>query len=86
MTPTLRWAGYRRRMAAKRRWSDLSGNQQKATIAAAIVELALTARVLRDLVRRPGEQVRGPKIVWVLACFVQPVGPIAYLAVGRRIE
>jgi Phospholipase_D-nuclease N-terminal len=65
-------------------WSDLSGTQQKATIAAAVVEVALTAKALADLAGRPGGQVRGPKLLWVLACFVQPVGPIAYLTLGRR--
>jgi hypothetical protein len=28
--------------------------------------------------------VRGPKGLWALGCFVQPVGPIAYLTLGRR--
>ncbi len=48
------------------------------------VEVALTTTALVDLARRPGTQVRGPKLAWALACFVQPVGPMAYLALGRR--
>jgi hypothetical protein len=28
--------------------------------------------------------LRGPKQLWLVGCFVQPVGPIAYLALGRR--
>jgi hypothetical protein len=71
-------------MATKRGWSDLSDTQQRVAIAAAVVELALTTRALRDLARRPREQVRGPKLLWALACFVQPVGPLAYLVLGRR--
>jgi len=74
---------YPRTMAMKRRWSDLSGTQQTATIFAAVVELALTTAALRDLARRSGGEVRGPKLLWVLACFVQPVGPVAYLVLGR---
>ena len=66
-----------------RGWSDLSGGQQAAVAGAAVVELTLTAMALVDLARRPAAQVRGPKPLWVLACFVQPVGPIAYLALGR---
>jgi hypothetical protein len=73
-------------MTAKRQWSDLSSTQQKAILVAGIVELGLTTRAVRDLARRPGEQVRGPKILWLAACFVQPVGPIAYLALGRRTD
>jgi len=37
-----------------------------------------------DLVRRPRAQVRGPKALWMMGLFVQPVGPVAYLALGRR--
>jgi hypothetical protein len=48
------------------------------------VEIALTATALVDLARRPARQVRGPKQLWLLGCFVQPVGPLAYLALGRR--
>ncbi len=73
-------------MATKRRWSDLSDTQRRAAIAAGVVELAVTTKALRDLARRPGGQVRGPKLLWVLACFVQPVGPVAYLVLGRRSE
>ena len=39
---------------------------------------------LVDLARRPKALVRGSKRRWALVCFVQPVGPIAYLAFGRR--
>ena len=48
------------------------------------VEVVLTTTALVDLARRPAAQVRGPKAAWALASFVQPVGPIAYLALGRR--
>ena len=51
---------------------------------ATAAEVALTTVALVDLARRPAGQVRGRKALWVLACFVQPVGPIAYLAGGRR--
>jgi Phospholipase_D-nuclease N-terminal len=71
-------------MATTRRWSDLTGTQQKAIIAAAAVEVALTTTALFDLRRRPAAQVRGPKPLWALACFVQPAGPVAYLLLGRR--
>ncbi len=71
-------------MATTRRWSDLTGTQQKVILATAAVELLLTTCALADLARRPATQVRGPKPLWALGCFVQPVGPIAYLAIGRR--
>lgn len=71
-------------MGQKRRWSELSDRQKRLIGAAAVVEVVLTTVALRDLARRPSGQVRGPKAVWALGCFVQPVGPIAYLTVGRR--
>jgi hypothetical protein len=71
-------------MTSKKRWSELSGTQQAAILVAASIELALTATALVDLVRRPAAEVRGPKVLWGLGVFVQPVGPIAYLTMGRR--
>ena len=50
----------------------------------ASIELALTATALVDLVRRPAAEVRGPKGLWALGVFVQPVGPIGYLTCGRH--
>jgi hypothetical protein len=69
---------------AKQKWSDLTTLQKRAVFAGGAVETVITVAALRDLARRPGDQVRGSKAAWVLASFVQPFGPIAYLAVGRR--
>ena len=71
-------------MATKKQWSDLTGRQRAVVLVAASIELALTATALVDLVRRPAAQVRGPKALWALGCFIQPVGPVAYLVRGRR--
>jgi hypothetical protein len=71
-------------MTSMKQWSDLTGIQQRFILALAAVELALTATALIDLARRPARQVRGPKQLWLLGCVVQPVGPLAYLALGRR--
>ena len=68
----------------KKQWSDLSSTQQRAIVVAAALEVVVTTVALVDLVRRPRGQVRGPMALWVLASFVQPVGPVAYLALGRR--
>jgi hypothetical protein len=68
----------------KKKWDDLSDGQKTALLVAVSVELALTASALVDLARRPGDLVRGPKALWALACFVQPVGPVAYLTLGVR--
>lgn len=62
----------------------MSSGQRAAIVAGAAVELVLTTTALVDLARRPASQVRGSKALWALGCFVQPVGPVAYLALGRR--
>jgi hypothetical protein len=69
---------------SSRRWSDLTDGQRVAVIALGGVEVVLTAVALTDLSRRPAAQVRGPKTLWALAAFVQPLGPVAYLLGGRR--
>ena len=71
-------------MGTKKQWSDFSGGQQAAILVGSAIEVVLTTVALADLARRPRTQVRGPKSLWILGCIVQPVGPIAYLALGRR--
>lgn len=68
----------------KKRWSELSFEQRVAIVVGAIVELVLTSIALRDLAKRPAREVRGPKLLWFLGCFVQPIGPVLYLRAGRR--
>lgn len=72
------------RGVAKKSWGDLSPTQRKVVVVGGAVEAALTGYCLWDLSRRPDGQVRGSKALWRPALFVQPVGPLAYLAAGRR--
>ena len=72
------------RRKRKQRWSDLSSRQQRAIIAAGVVQNALLVAALIDLRRRPAEQVNGNKRLWVALSFVNFVGPIAYFALGRK--
>lgn len=65
-------------------WSELDESQRRWLIALACFELIVTPKVLWDLAHRSAAEVRGPKAAWVLACAVQPFGPVAYLVVGRR--
>lgn len=67
-----------------KKWSELSGTQQALVVVGGTVELVLTTIALVDLARRPAQGVRGPKVAWALACFVQPIGPISYLVAGRK--
>lgn len=69
---------------ATKQWSDLTRGQQRAVYVAGAAEVVLTTAALWDLAHRPARNVRGPKAAWVIACFVQPIGPLAYFAKGRR--
>jgi hypothetical protein len=53
-------------------------------VAGALAELVVTGAALRDLIRRPAREVRGPKMLWGLGLFVQPIGSPLYLLVGRH--
>ena len=68
----------------RKKWSDLTPDQQRNVMVAGAVELVLTTVALVDLARRDSALVRGSKAGWLLGIFVQPIGPIAYLSLGRR--
>ncbi|MGB3040269.1 MAG: PLD nuclease N-terminal domain-containing protein [Candidatus Nanopelagicales bacterium] len=68
----------------KKQWQDLTPRQQQLIIVGGALEAILTTVSLVDLARRDRAEVRGPKLMWVAACVVQPVGPIAYWVIGRR--
>lgn len=69
---------------ARKQFSELSPVAKRGVILGGAVQLALLIVSGIDLIRRPAEQVRGPKPAWGAALFVNFVGPIAYLAFGRR--
>ena len=69
---------------ARDKWNAMPRWQQTGVVALAAAEVVLTARAAVDLARRPGRQVRGPKLLWWLGFTVQPFGPVAYLGWGRR--
>ncbi len=68
----------------KKKWSDLTPTQQRAVVLLGAVEVILTAAATVDVLRRDASHVRGPKALWVSAFVVQPFGPIAYFAAGRK--
>ncbi len=68
----------------KKRWAELSGRQRAAIAGGGAVQVALMVAALTDLRRRPASAIRGPKLAWVGASFVNVVGPLSYFAFGRR--
>ena len=72
-------------MAANRKsWKDLNGRTKARIIFFGVVQLALQGIALADLKKRPSAQVKGPKIAWVAASFINFAGPITYLVWGRK--
>jgi phospholipase D-like protein len=69
---------------AKNQLSELPRWQRIGTLVVAPLEIILTVTAAVDLARRPSSRIRGPKALWWLSIFIQPVGPIAYLKWGRR--
>jgi hypothetical protein len=72
------------RRSKKKRWSDLSSGQRGAIVAVGVVQVSLLVAALRDLWRRPAEEVRGSKLLWLPICFVNFFGPLAYFRFGRK--
>jgi len=74
-------------MADRRRWSDLSEGTRRLIIVTAVAESILKGAALIDIKRRPADQIRGPKWLWVpVVTVVNSLGivPISYFLFGRR--
>ena len=69
---------------SRRRWSDLSEREKRGIGLAGLIQLGLLFFALQDWFRRPDEQIRGPKRRWFPVIFLNFIGPITYLTVGRR--
>ncbi|HWM06385.1 MAG TPA: PLD nuclease N-terminal domain-containing protein [Actinophytocola sp.] len=67
-----------------RAWHDLSPRQRRWLVLLGAVQAGLLAAALRDVVQRSAAELTAPKPVWVGACFVNIVGPLAYFLFGRR--
>lgn len=68
----------------KKSWKDLTGRQRVAVVVLGVAQTSLMVAGFRDLVRRPADQVDGPKLAWGLAMLVSWVGPAAYFVKGRK--
>lgn len=66
------------------KWQDLSKPQRLAVMILSIVQFTLLGAALWDLRKRPQEQIRGSKRLWMALAFVNWIGPLAYFKFGRR--
>lgn len=70
-------------MQSKTSWNDMSPRQRTGVVAATVVQFALLGAALRDLRRRPADEVRGSKSIWTMVSFINFIGPLAYFRFGR---
>ena len=68
----------------KKKWDELTPVGRATVAVLGAVQLALQAVTLWDLRRRSDQELRGSRRWWAAASFVNFVGPVAYLAFGRR--
>ncbi len=70
-----------------RGWRHMTGRQRVGIVIRACLQTAVQFVALRDLVRRPRDEVRGgSKWLWApaIAANYLGIGPIVYLIAGRR--
>lgn len=48
------------------------------------VEVVLFVTALIMVSRTPSERLTLPRVAWILLCFVQIIGPIAFFVLGRK--
>lgn len=68
----------------RREFTDLPTGARVGLGLVAAVEVAAKIAALRDIARRPADQVRGPKWVWSMVQAINGIGPAAYFAFGRK--
>jgi len=68
------------------RWQQMTNGQRAGVAIRGAGQFVLLVAALRDLRRRPAEQIRGPKAVWAVVSAVNylGLGPIAYFLFARR--
>ncbi|MCF4006373.1 PLDc N-terminal domain-containing protein [Corynebacterium uropygiale] len=65
--------------------SQLSPQQRGLLGLAGVAQVGLCITALITLARTPKSAVRGlPRWAWVPVCFINFVGPIAFLTLGRK--
>lgn len=69
---------------SRKRWSDLSPQQQAAIGVVGLIQITLLLLALIDIRRRPAEQINGSKRLWRAVAFINFLGPISYFLFGRK--
>ena len=68
----------------RKQWGDMTTTQQAGLVLMGVIQVALLAAALIDIRRRSADELNGRKRLWVLAAFVNFIGPLAYFIFGRK--
>ncbi|MFK0004171.1 PLDc N-terminal domain-containing protein [Paenarthrobacter sp. NPDC090522] len=71
-------------MARKKSWRDMSTGQRVMLMISGAVNLTLLIAAQRNLAKTPEAQIRGKKVLWRAASFINFFGPVSYFLFGRR--
>jgi hypothetical protein len=69
-----------------RDFRGLSPVKQAAIVAITAWNWWLSGSAELSIQRTPAERLRGPKLLWRLACLTNTVGPLVYFRWGHREE
>lgn len=71
-------------MSDPKRWQDLGLRRKVSGILLAVLQVGLLVAALADIRWRSAEHIRGRKLWWAMAAFVNYIGPISYFLFGRK--
>ena len=73
-------------MAPRKSWRDMSKGQRVMLMGSGALNMALLGAAQRSIAKTPDSQIRGNKVLWRLASFINFFGPLSYFLFGRRRE
>ncbi len=68
----------------KKQWQDMTPIQQAIVLVMTIIQRLLLGAAHWDLRQRTSDELNGSKPFWIVAVFVNFIGPIAYFLFGRK--
>jgi hypothetical protein len=68
----------------KKRWQDMTPFQQAGILILTIIQFSLLGAAQWDLRHHSAAELNGSKPFWLVAVFVNFIGPIAYFLFGRK--
>lgn len=72
-------------MGRKRKsWRDMSRRQRIGMALTGAIQMSLLVAAQRSISKTPDAQIRGKKVWWRAASFINFFGPLSYFLFGRR--